>query len=94
MHLSPIVALYPPTILSKPITINIPCPWLNSEERSNRGTLSLLSWMVRSPRKSTIEKPDYEWKDITNKTALQVIGSDASFTTTDFTRYHLLENII
>jgi len=91
--LSPIVSLSPPTVLSKPITINIPCPWLAFEERNSKRNLRLLGWVARSPRKSVSEHTggEYEWQDITNKTALSIIGENASFTTTDFTRYWLIQ---
>lgn len=85
-YTSPIVSLDPPTILSKPITINIPCPWLAYEERNGKRNLRLLARLPRTPRKSTGDRTDYEWQDVTSKTALSIIGDNASFTTTEFTR--------
>lgn len=90
-YTSPIVSLDPPTILSKPITINIPCPWLAYEERNGKRNLRLLARLPRTPRKSTGDRTDYEWQDVTSKTALSIIGDNASFTTTEFTRYWIVQ---
>ena len=73
-------------MLSKPITISIPCPWLNYEVNSGRRNLRLLGWLPCAPRKSSDVPVECEWQDITSKTPLSVIGDIASFTTTEFTR--------
>ncbi|XP_065652433.1 ankyrin-2 isoform X6 [Hydra vulgaris] len=88
---SPILSLDPLTILSKPIIINIPCPWLLYEELVSKNKVRLLGWMPRSPRKSTNDRADCTWKDITNETPLTIVGEIVSFSTTEFTRYWVIQ---